>query len=88
MEDCDAVVVVLDGIESEAWTGFECGYARARGKYLIGVEVSSGVPPTSRSRFQAMCDEIVSFEPGEDWYGMLDVIAKDVSARLLLDQAS
>ena len=46
---------MLDGIENEAWTGFECGYARARGKYLLGIATTLG--SARRSRFEAMCEE-------------------------------
>ena len=53
VDDADAVVVVLDGIEHEAWTGFECGYARARGKYLLGV--ATGGPNEARTPVRRRC---------------------------------
>ena len=85
VDDADVVVVVLDGIASEAWTGFELGYARARGKYLIGVATrDSGA--ASRSRFEAMCDDLVVFDPADDWQQTLSLVAKEVNARLLTRQ--
>jgi nucleoside 2-deoxyribosyltransferase len=85
VDEADAVVVVLDGIEDEAWTAFECGYARARGKYLMGI--ASAAKNENRSRFEAMCDEIVRFEPTEDRRTILATIAKDVNSRLLSEDA-
>ena len=85
VDDADAVVVVLDGIEDEAWTGFECGYARARGKYLLGIATSA--PNVARGHFEAMCDDIVAIDPLEDRHSTLASVAKEVNARLLMDRA-
>ena len=82
VDDADAVVVVLDGIENEAWTGFECGYARARGKYLLGIATS--VPNAARGHFEAMCDDIVAIDPHEDRRFTFATIAKEMNARLLM----
>ena len=83
VDDADAVVVVLDGIEHEAWTGFECGYARARGKYLLGV--ATGGPNEARTPFEAMCDDVIVFDPHEDRHVIFASIAKQMNARLLMD---
>ena len=85
VDDADAVVVVLDGIEYEAWTGFECGYARARGKYLLGIATS--VPNDARTLFEAMCDDLIVIDPNEDRHVIFASIAKEVNARLLMDRA-
>ena len=82
VDAADAVVVVLDGIENEAWTGFECGYARARGKFLLGI--ATAVPNKARGLFEAMCDDIVAISPHDDWHFTLASIAKEVNARLLM----
>ena len=88
IDSAEAVVVMLDGVENEAWTGFECGFARARGKYLIGVIAANPEPEKRASLFIAMCDELIEFQPGEDWQVMLNSIARQVSACLLFQQAS
>ena len=88
LSSAEAVVVLLDGVENEAWTGFECGYARANGTYLLGVTTSGTPAGRSRKRFEAMCDEVVWFEPSDDWSGMVSSIAKEISAKLLFDQAT
>jgi phosphoribosylformimino-5-aminoimidazole carboxamide ribotide isomerase len=84
VDDADAVVVVLDGIENEAWTGFECGYARARGKYLLGIATS--VPNEARTPIEAMCDDLIVIDPHEDRHAIFASIAKEVNARLLMDR--
>ncbi len=66
LDKADIVIVVLEGVEAEAWTGFECGYARARGKYIYGVTSDQAVKGPSQQRFEAMCDELIYFTPGDD----------------------
>lgn len=66
LDKADIVIVVLEGIEAEAWTGFECGYARARGKYIYGITSDQEAKGASQSRFEAMCDELIRFTSGVD----------------------
>ena len=66
LDRADIVVVVLEGVEAEAWTGFECGYARARGKYIYGVTSTQEVKGPSQLRFEAMCDELIYFTSGDN----------------------
>ena len=86
VDDADAVVVVLDGIVHEAWTGFECGYARARGKYLLGIATSG--PNEARTPFDAMCDEVIIIDPNEDRHVVFASVAKQVNALLVMDRAA
>lgn len=65
LDKADIVIVVLEGIEAKTWTGFECGYARAKGKYIYGVTSDENFGGTSR-RFAAMCDELIYYTPGDD----------------------
>jgi phosphoribosylformimino-5-aminoimidazole carboxamide ribotide isomerase len=66
LDRADIVIVVLEGVEAEAWTGFECGYARARGKYIYGVTSDHAIKGPSQQRFESMCDELIHFTPGDD----------------------
>ena len=66
LDRADIVIVILEGVESEAWTGFECGFARARGKFIYGVTSEQAVKGPSQLRFEAMCDELIYFNPGDD----------------------
>ena len=86
VDESDAVVVLLDGIDHEAWTGFECGYARARGKYLLGI--ATGAPNEARTPFEAMCDEVIVIDTQEDRQIIFSSIAKQLNAWLLMDQAA
>ena len=84
VDNSDAVVVVLDGIDHEAWTGFECGYARARGKYLLGIAVVGH--NEARTPFETMCDDVLLVDPHEERHVMFASIAKQINARLLMDR--
>ena len=86
VDNADAVVVVLDGVENEAWTGFECGYARARGKYLLGIATRG--PNEARTPFDAMCDEVIVIDSNEDRHVVFASVAKQVNALLLMDGAA
>ena len=68
LDKADIVVVVLDGIDSVAWTGFECGYARAMGKYIYGITSESNRESSSEQKnpFAVMCDELIYFDSGDD----------------------
>ncbi len=66
LEKSDIVIVILEGVEAEAWTGFECGYARAQGKYIYGIISDDSFKGPSQLRFEAMCDELIYFTPGDD----------------------
>jgi len=66
LEKADLVIVILEGVEAEAWTGFECGYARAQGKYIYGVISDDSARGPSQLRFEAMCDELIYFTPGDN----------------------
>lgn len=64
LDKADIVIVILDGIDSVAWTGFECGYARAMGKYIYGITSNSNRDPGSdlQNPFAVMCDELIYFD--------------------------
>jgi phosphoribosylformimino-5-aminoimidazole carboxamide ribotide isomerase len=66
LDRADIVIVILEGVEAEAWTGFECGYARARGKYIYGVISDHAIKGPSQQRFESMCDELILFTQGDD----------------------
>jgi phosphoribosylformimino-5-aminoimidazole carboxamide ribotide isomerase len=66
LDNSDIVIVILDGIENEAWTGFECGYARAKGKYIYGISSDREMRDLNQKRYAAMCDELIFFTSGDD----------------------
>ncbi|MEM7405178.1 MAG: HisA/HisF-related TIM barrel protein [Pseudomonadota bacterium] len=85
MDAADVVLVVLDGVENEAWTAFECGYARASGKYLMGLAVSPRLE--GRSRIESMCDFVVGFGDLDDKQATLSALAREINQHLLSEQA-
>jgi phosphoribosylformimino-5-aminoimidazole carboxamide ribotide isomerase len=68
LDKADIVIVVLDGVDTEAWTGFECGYARALGKYIYGVTSEQDIEVSSQQQnpFAVMCDELIYFDADND----------------------
>ncbi len=66
LDKADIVIVILDGVEAEAWTGFECGYARAKGKFIYGITSDEEFKAPSQRRFLDMCDELIHFKPGDE----------------------
>jgi len=66
LDKSDILIVILEGVEAEAWTGFECGYARAKGKYIYGITSDEDIQSTGQQRFAAMCDELIHYTSGED----------------------
>ena len=66
LDKADIVIVILEGVEAEAWTGFECGYARAKGKYIYGITSEQDIKARSQQRFEAMCDELIRFTPSDE----------------------
>ena len=84
LDKADVVIVVLEGVEAEAWTGFECGYARARGKYIYGVTSEQSIKGTSQWRFEAMCDELILFSPGDDVTKAHAEISHELATRVMV----
>ena len=87
LEGADIVVVVLEGVEAEAWTGFECGYARARGKYIYGITSDHVYKSPSQTRFEAMCDEIIVFTQSDDVTKTHAEISHALATRVMVKNA-
>ena len=84
LDKSDIVIVILEGVEAEAWTGFECGYARARGKYIYGVTSEQSAKGPSQRRFEAMCDELIQFSPGDDVTRTYTEISHQLATRVMV----
>jgi len=84
LDKADIVIVVLEGVEAEAWTGFECGYARAHGKYIYGVTSAQNTGGASQHRFEAMCDELIYFTPGDDVTKTYAEISRALATRVMV----
>jgi phosphoribosylformimino-5-aminoimidazole carboxamide ribotide isomerase len=84
LDKSDIVIVILDGIENAAWTGFECGYARAKGKYIYGITDDQELRTSNQKRFAAMCDELVYYTAGDDWNISHSEISHALSTRVMV----
>ena len=84
LDNSDIVIVILEGIENKAWTGFECGYARAKSKYIFGITSDEEIRGSSQQRFAAMCDEIIHYSPSDDFNIAHSEIAHLLAARVML----
>ena len=84
LECADVVVAVLDEIENEAWSGFECGFAAASGKPVIGLKAltTDDVSPGSSSLVHA-CDDVIFYEYGDDVQHTIRYLAQALCNRLL-----
>jgi nucleoside 2-deoxyribosyltransferase len=84
LDKADIVIVILEGVENKAWTGFECGYARAKGKYIYGVTSDSDIKGASQKRFASMCDELIFYTPGDDWAKSHSEISHALAIRVMV----
>ncbi|MFT7555701.1 MAG: phosphoribosylformimino-5-aminoimidazole carboxamide ribotide isomerase [Planctomycetota bacterium] len=84
LDNADIVIVILDGIENQAWTGFECGYARAKGKYIYGISADQEMSDSNQKRYAAMCDELVFYTPGDDLNASRSEISHTLATRTMV----
>jgi phosphoribosylformimino-5-aminoimidazole carboxamide ribotide isomerase len=84
LDKSDVVIVILDGIEVEAWTGFECGYARAKGKYIYGITTDQEMKDPSRKRYASMCDELIFYTDGDDLITSHSEISHSLATRTMV----
>ena len=84
LDKVDIVIVILEGVENKAWTGFECGYARAKGKYIYGIAGENDLQSSSVQRFVGMCDEVVVYHSEDDMTKALTEVAQGISARVMV----
>ena len=84
LDKSDIVIVILDGIEVGAWTGFECGYARAKGKYIYGITADQDIKNPSQKRYASMCDELIFYTPGDDLIASHSEISHALTSRAMM----
>jgi phosphoribosylformimino-5-aminoimidazole carboxamide ribotide isomerase len=87
LDRADIVIVILEGIGAKTWTGFECGYARAKGKRIYGITSNHNISDDGEQRFADMCDEIIYFTPGVDFTKSHSEISHNLATRVMVHQA-
>lgn len=85
LERADVVVAVLDEIENEAWSGFECGLAKASGKPIIGLKAMAAEDDAGSDSGSLLytCDDVIFYEYGDDAQHTIDYLAQAICNRLL-----
>lgn len=85
LERADVVVAVLDEIENEIWSAFECGFAKASGKPVIGLKVMAPEDDATHgsSSLAHICDDVIFYEYSDEAQQTINYLAKAVSNRLL-----
>ena len=63
IETADAVVAILDGSDSDSGTAWECGYAYAQRKPIVGVrtDLRSSEDGGLNAMLQRTCDQVIVF---------------------------
>ncbi|MFT5258292.1 MAG: phosphoribosylformimino-5-aminoimidazole carboxamide ribotide isomerase [Saprospiraceae bacterium] len=84
LDNSDIVIVILDGIENGTWTGFECGYARAKGKYIYGISADQEMRDLNQKLYASMCDELIFFTSGDDLNASHSEISHSLATRTLV----
>lgn len=84
LDKADILLVVLEGVEAEAWTGFECGYARAKGKYIFGITSEENADDVAQERFTTMCDELIFYTSGDDVKKSHSEIASALASHVMM----
>jgi nucleoside 2-deoxyribosyltransferase len=61
IESADAVVAILDGADSDSGTSWECGYAYARRKPIVGLrtDLRSSEDGGLNAMLQRTCDQVI-----------------------------
>ena len=64
----DVLVAILDGPDSDSGTCFECGYAFAKGKKLIGIrtDLRTGEDQGLNAMLNQSCTEIIRYAASND----------------------
>ena len=68
IDSSDILVAILDGTDSDSGTCFECGYAYAKCKPVIGVrtDIRGGHDNGLNAMLNHSCNSVILCEPGKD----------------------
>lgn len=73
IESCDVMIAVFDGPDADSGTSWECGYARARNKPIIGVrtDLRSSEDDGVNAMLRRTCNGYVRFAATDENLGRL-----------------
>ena len=77
----DAIVAILDGSDSDSGTSWECGYAYARRKPIVGVrsDLRSSEDGGLNAMLQRTCDRVIEFPATRE---TVKPLAREIAAAL------
>ena len=80
IDSSNVVIAILDGSDADSGTCFECGYAFAKEKLLIGIrtDLRAGEDEGLNAMLSKSCRALVRFDATKDGLSDLDVLANKV----------
>jgi nucleoside 2-deoxyribosyltransferase len=81
IDTADAIVAILDGSDSDSGTSWECGYAYARQKPIVGVrtDLRSSEDGGLNAMLQRTCDRVIVFSATRE---TVKPLAREIAAAL------
>ena len=81
IETADAIVAILDGSDSDSGTSWECGYAYARSKPIVGVrtDLRSSEDGGLNAMLQRTCDHVIVLPATQE---TVKPLAREIAAAL------
>jgi nucleoside 2-deoxyribosyltransferase len=81
IDTADAIVAILDGSDSDSGTSWECGYAYAQRKPIVGVrtDLRSSEDGGLNAMLQRTCDRVIVFSATRE---TVKPLAREISAAL------
>ena len=77
---CDYLLAILDGADSDSGTCFECGYAYARDKVIIGVrtDLRAGEDQGLNAMLNRSCRSVIQYNAEKDSEMDVDFLAEEI----------
>ena len=81
IDSADALVAILDGADSDSGTSWECGYAYAQRKPIVGVrtDLRSSEDGGLNAMLQRTCDQVIEFPATRE---TVRPLAREIAATL------
>lgn len=85
IESADIVVAILDGADSDSGTCFECGYANAKGKVVIGVrtDIRAHEDEGLNAMLRETCHQVLQYSAFQDAPSDLSKLGGEISRSII-----
>jgi nucleoside 2-deoxyribosyltransferase len=83
IESCDVILAILDGSDSDSGTSFECGYAFARRKRIIGVrtDLRAGEDDGLNAMLRQSCT-LIHYRAFKDSEDDIEALAREIIEKI------